>query len=1210
VVGSSSNIYKAGWFSDWKAMGLIGVAIVCFIIALAAMFGQAFNMPEAKAFANTELKQAVISVLLIVSLIALVTFFNEVAWMSVTASDLPVSCNSVEPCYVTAAKAYLAQLSDTGNEYAKNELRESIVNAKRASYGYNLNLNKIYLLFAGMSIRFNAGDSLIAERHGALFTQVSKLMGSLSSQKYFVDVVTFGIAPLFILLGIVLRTFFFTRKLGGLLLAIAISLFIVYPLTYAFAWYTLNVTVYGERTLAVADPSCPGECTGTYPVAFFTNDKGELVQFSTTQAIMRTGINKSNWASGGPAGAFPGLVACRDLSSINIPQSVAPTSCGECPDYCRDVPFPSGIPGCNITKCSTCNPGCKIVRQRLNCQTDPACEGKCPLNCRTRTPLENKCINNESGGIVSANLAVNCSGCDKYPNWCKFLKNESGTISLVYDDPKMNAACNGIQNEPDCPSQCFYITSMGKDTTCDSICSDPATGTVCPKACRVDELLNSPSWVSTYDTDPPNMTKKCQETPQIAAACATCAKHPECLITAGAIDGCSPYPATTHSSQSCLDCPDYCRRANFDNYFNTLSNSERDAASNLPNACVPSSTNLINCSASGSPPACAATCRTSLLNTPTICRPLQTTPGANLSLCGACPDVARFKVRYTKSGSCGGQQEEEGGGNTNQGAPSGGYSVLLSPSQQALAAGRPDGTILLASGGGEPGQQPVMKSSRISPIPPRTNLQMHGYCNATTGTSGDLYFNYIWYKDNTVFFQGTTLEAAVPGLEYEVDTPVQPSSLAVGQVWILSCQATHGSQASAWLNSTSATVQGPQGEPPCTITVANLTLNSQYNCSSSGSPAACPSSCQGGIIDLPNESASPACNDVLITSCPYGCRVKGAPANYLNAAACSGCAALRSQHPECFVDPTAPTAPSTPWPVCSEYIGNGPKSCHSDCVSVFRNETACTAPGTGCTWDAGKNICDKASCTAIGNMASCATAGCKWMYTSSYVPINNRAAPYDDREKCRQCPEQCRLDGYTGSCGVIDNKADVYVDCSMAACPATCRIPEPIAPSQPECLPYPESTSSACQGCPALCRRQSDIMYSLGGCDTIPNCEVGGSPTSCTENCLLENPPVKACEGCLDCDYDCTYYPAIRTDCSDICSDEALAGPVNIEPNDFIKSLPGAKTAYVETKNIGVLYMPSVVLPLFCIVIVISFIRVLSPVLGGDIEIPGLGRII
>ena len=137
------------------------------------------------------------------------------------------------------------------------------------------------------------------------------------------------------------------------------------------------------------------------------------------------------------------------------------------------------------------------------------------------------------------------------------------------------------------------------------------------------------------------------------------------------------------------------------------------------------------------------------------------------------------------------------------------------------------------------------------------------------------------------------------------------------------------------------------------------------------------------------------------------------------------------------------------------------------------------------------------------------------------------------------------------------------------------------------------------------------MLSDLDKCPT--QCQYDADPTKgCTDSCRLDNPPEKACEGCFDCDYDCSFYPAIRTDCSEICSDEALAGPVNINPNDFIKSLPGAQTseAGLGARNIGVLYIPAVVLPLFCIVIVIAFIRVLSPILGGDIEIPGLGRII
>jgi hypothetical protein len=76
-----------------------------------------------------------------------------------------------------------------------------------------------------------------------------------------------------------------------------------------------------------------------------------------------------------------------------------------------------------------------------------------------------------------------------------------------------------------------------------------------------------------------------------------------------------------------------------------------------------------------------------------------------------------------------------------------------------------------------------------------------------------------------------------------------------------------------------------------------------------------------------------------------------------------------------------------------------------------------------------------------------------------------------------------------------------------------------------------------------------------------------------------------------------------------MCSDQALSGPLSIGPDDYYKKLPGAQ-GELDAKNVGVLLVPALVLPLFCIVIVISFIRVFSPVLGGDIEIPGLSRII
>ena len=1369
VVGSSSEIYKVGWFSDWKAMGLIGVAIVCSIIALAAMIGKAFNLPEIKAFANNEIKQAVISVLLIATLIALVAFFNQVAIDAIAGADLPVNCNVPEPCYVAAAKTYLTTIIDIGKSYSQDNLHESIVKMRRATYGYNINANIIYLLYAGFSIRFNAGDSLVAERHGALFSQASKILASLTAQRYFIDVVTFGIAPLFLLLGIVLRTFFFTRKLGGLLLAIAISLFIIYPLTYAFAWYTLNVTVYGERTLAVADPNCPNECTATYPVAFFSNSTtGELVQFPTTQAIVRTGINSSNWGSGGPdlngdsQPDFPGLVACRDLSSIAIS---ALNSCSDCPDYCRDVPFPTSMPGCNITKCSTCNPGCKIVRQRLNCNTDPSCPvGSCPDICRTAVPTENKCFNNESGGVIAANMSISCASCEQFPAWCRFLFKNSSGLYPVYDDPVLDAACIGVGDPAKCPSQCQYITQIGTDTLCDNICSvkDANKNAVtCPAQCRVMQLFNK-SWSGIYDTDPPNYTKACNKSPEMAAACKVCTQHPECMITVLPVQqytqqylDCAAYPTTNKVSALCLDCPDYCRRANFTGFFQLVSNVKRDSTG-LPDVCNPVYTKGINCSTSGNPPACNITCRTT--EVPLICRPFDANHGLP-SLCNGCPDNARYKVNYTKNGpgySCQNgipvpqalAANEQGATLANIAVPTGAAQLAGagagSGAAMAFAGAEGSGTILLD------GDTVTIVSTRIDPntsVYANGSTVLVGWCNATLTTgngasgansgaalahkpgtlyldspsnqqlsgtiylaAGELIYNFTWYRNGTVNYTGQT--GAIPaGMETPIGN-IQPADLFAGDNWALSCKARHehsgfstiysnwmnsstvvllspdvpivqnssilptnpyrtdtlqgfcnasyGSNPSAmltyeyrwylngglnasgaypstilqgtmlnianissaelykhqnwtfscranlsasygnWLNSSNVTISPLPPEAQCKNTLSAINLSAGYSCDN----AACPeSTCQAKpiYVTLPNEDNNAACQDANVTECPYGCRVLGLN-GYLDPVACSGCASLPSY---CFV--TQPTVP-----LCNEYIGNGRAACHSAiCLPLSLSDCSSMA---SCTWNSSGGFCDRSTCTPKAQ-AAC-TGECIWTTTDKYAKIGERGTTtYSNPLACRQCPEECRLDGYTGNCGVKNNgPSNDYVDCSVSACASTCRIPEPLdtsTPPNPSCQTYPEGGQS-CKDCPVLCRRSSDTTPYVSNCPDA-ECMLSDNPASgCMDKCRLPDAPIRACDGCFNCNMDCTYYPAIRTDCGDVCSDAALAGPVDISPSDFIKKLSGATTSADGewARSIGILYIPAVVLPLFCIVIVIAFVRIFSPILGGDIEIPGIGRII
>ncbi|HQT44977.1 MAG TPA: hypothetical protein PLO51_03305, partial [Candidatus Micrarchaeota archaeon] len=96
--------------------------------------------------------------------------------------------------------------------------------------------------------------------------------------------------------------------------------------------------------------------------------------------------------------------------------------------------------------------------------------------------------------------------------------------------------------------------------------------------------------------------------------------------------------------------------------------------------------------------------------------------------------------------------------------------------------------------------------------------------------------------------------------------------------------------------------------------------------------------------------------------------------------------------------------------------------------------------------------------------------------------------------------------------------------------------------------------------------------------------------------------PTDPCESCFSCQAGCRTIPPVNVNCADMCGTEA--GPTNFNPAD---SLARSSSDF---ENVGELAFPAYVLPLFNIVILIAFVRVLSPMLGGDVEIPGLSKII
>jgi len=77
-----------------------------------------------------------------------------------------------------------------------------------------------------------AGVSMITDTLQLLIDNMAWWISSMVGQQFILQMVQQSIFPLFLAIGLLLRTFFITRKLGGLLIAIALCTYTVYPLLY------------------------------------------------------------------------------------------------------------------------------------------------------------------------------------------------------------------------------------------------------------------------------------------------------------------------------------------------------------------------------------------------------------------------------------------------------------------------------------------------------------------------------------------------------------------------------------------------------------------------------------------------------------------------------------------------------------------------------------------------------------------------------------------------------------------------------------------------------------------------------------------------------------------------------------------------------------------------------------------------------------------
>jgi len=250
-----SNYLSMGW-ANLAGMAL---AIVVLLLAIGYMAGSLLSDEQLKAWTKRELGQAVFSALILVTVFVLIGSMDY--WLKVVSLATPdqspewntyvnnfVCCDPTQPgahcvispalarnrpCHIALAMDYLQVLYESGMTQMKTVVSHYWSYAFIS--GLTLELKVLFEWIANISWTPLAGLSITAEYYKTIFDLLFKTIILIRAQQMFLDFLWAGLFPYMLAAGLVLRIFYFTRKLGGLLIALGLSLFIVLPMFYVLS---------------------------------------------------------------------------------------------------------------------------------------------------------------------------------------------------------------------------------------------------------------------------------------------------------------------------------------------------------------------------------------------------------------------------------------------------------------------------------------------------------------------------------------------------------------------------------------------------------------------------------------------------------------------------------------------------------------------------------------------------------------------------------------------------------------------------------------------------------------------------------------------------------------------------------------------------------------------------------------------------------------
>ncbi len=238
-------------FADWGFVAVAAVMATTAIYVLVYLFGQFLSDDKIIAYAKLGFADLLYSGFLLVATIFILGIATEAAGGFVLMAhplgaqicgaeyDLKPDYAAIDSCYIRGAKHYLDTLYAEGKDFSYELLTMSIW----FSFFQGIGISSDFHDHASGTISLSPIGGAFTVPLGVytyMFEFATKALMMIRFQQFLLYFITTALYPVLTILGLILRISPLTRRLGGLLMAIGISLFFIFPMFYVMGGIVLE----------------------------------------------------------------------------------------------------------------------------------------------------------------------------------------------------------------------------------------------------------------------------------------------------------------------------------------------------------------------------------------------------------------------------------------------------------------------------------------------------------------------------------------------------------------------------------------------------------------------------------------------------------------------------------------------------------------------------------------------------------------------------------------------------------------------------------------------------------------------------------------------------------------------------------------------------------------------------------------------------------